>query len=63
MRIALLILGGLLLIQVALHVIQAIAGGDFSFTALGAQLDRDAVRLTAGLTAVATAGILHRRGR
>ena len=55
MRIALLVLGVLLLLQTATHVILALVEGPISFTTIGRQIDEDLVRLTAGLCAISLA--------
>ena len=54
MRWILLILGWLLLLQTALHAIAAMYSGGGA-EAVGAALDRDLVRLTAGLCAIVIA--------
>lgn len=55
MRIALLVLGVMLLLQTVVHVIFALVEGPISFTTVGMQIDEDLVRLTAGLCAVSLA--------
>lgn len=52
MKLALLVLGVLLILQTAVHVIFALVEGPISFTTIGKQIDEDLVRLTAGLCAV-----------
>lgn len=52
MRIVILILGIMLLVQVALHIIIALIEGPISFKTAGAQLDRDSVAFTVGLMAL-----------
>lgn len=55
MRIALLVLGVLLLLQTALHIFLAVAEGPITFRTIGQQVDEDLVRITAGLCAVSLA--------
>jgi len=52
MRLVLLVLGLLLLAQSVFHIIQALMHGPVSFTTIGQTMDKDLVRLTAGLCAV-----------
>lgn len=52
MKLALLMLGVLLISQTAIHVIFVLVEGPISFTTIGKQIDADLVRLTAGLSAV-----------
>ena len=52
MKLALLVLGALLLLQTAIHVVLASIEGPISFTTIGKPVDEDLVRLTAGLCAV-----------
>ncbi|MEO1662442.1 MAG: hypothetical protein AAFR51_15745 [Pseudomonadota bacterium] len=56
MRLVLFILGGLLLLQTAVHIILTLMEAPVSFSAIGSQLDEDLVRLTAGACAVYVAG-------
>ncbi len=52
MRIALLILGGLLLLQTIGHLVIAALDRPYSAEAIAAQIDADLVRLTAALCAL-----------
>jgi len=52
MKLALLALGALLLLQTAIHVVLSLIEGPITFTTIGKQVDKDLVRLTAGLCAV-----------
>ena len=61
MRIALLVLGAVLILQVIIHALAPIFEGAFSAEKFAAALDEDMVRLTAGLCALSLAGLLKRR--
>ena len=52
MKLVLLVLGAILILQTAVHVIFALVEGSISFAAIGKQIDEDLVRLTAGVCAV-----------
>lgn len=63
MRIALLILGAILLLQTVIRVLTVATTGPFSFEAVGAEIDKDLVRLTTALCALSLARLLRAQAK
>jgi len=63
MRLTLLALGSILILQVVIHALAPIFQGAFSAEKIGAAIDEDMVRLTAGMCALSVAGLLKQRSK